>query len=784
MRKSEVISLDTEFHLERYWNVVKSRRYILLICILMALAIGLWKSFTAVPMYRARGVLMIAPEQEGVISFNERYPFTRPNVEYFNTWVRILKSQTLAKEVIEVLSSSTYQELPTEVPIVQLGGTPGMAGRISRFLNSLDVNPMTETQLVEVTFTSRNPEEAARVLNTLFEKYINFNRELKSQSTRQTSVFIAQQIKDLEQNLAQKEEELQSYSKSKDLYYLTNEQNADVNKFTDYTTAHTAAQITRINRESNYLEMKNKAPAEFHSVRTSALLNNLKEDLSTQESTYKRRSQIMKENYPLQKSQKSQIETLKLQIEEASKNIAAQSLSTAKAEYEAALKQERSLRRLLTNQKKDMSDSNSSAIHYKSLSIEVENMRNLLNFLDRKRRETILSSSNREGAEMSNIKIIDPANVPRIRISPRRKMIMMMALILGIGSGLGLIFLLDFIDHSVKSPDEAEALVGAPLLGVVPASSAKKTDSSYARYYYAYREEKPPDITEKEEDEKDIEMINFFEPTSSLADCYRNIRTSLLLTHGDKAPGVIMVSSARPEEGKTVTAINMAIAFRQLGKKVLLIDSDMRKPRIHKVFQLDNTLGLSTYLEGKSDWQEVIQETTIDHLSILPAGPIPYNPVELLSSEAMTSLVKEKVLSKFDYVLLDTPPFVEIADPLLLGKLSDGVIMVTWCGRTNRNLLNDIREHLEQYDIPILGMVLNKVDPGSKDISMSMLRTKKKGILQHLPFLEKLLHPEKSDDQKVADNPVENKAVDGKPIQNAKANTSKNTKNQKKQGKG
>ena len=205
-------------------------------------------------------------------------------------------------------------------------------------------------------------------------------------------------------------------------------------------------------------------------------------------------------------------------------------------------------------------------------------------------------------------------------------------------------------------------------------------------------------------------MINYVDPESPLSESYRNIRTSILLSTAGQAPRIITVSSARPAEGKTSTAVNLAVAFHQLGKKVLLIDGDMRKPRIHKIFRLKNTVGLSSYLVGRSEWSKIVFKTDIPNLFVIPSGPIPPNPVELLDSTVMTSLVKETAAPQFDFIFIDSPPFIEIMDPILLGKLSEGMVLVTWSGKTNRNVLEKVAEQVRQFDIRLLGVVLNKVN--------------------------------------------------------------------------
>lgn len=707
MKNIEIAAMDREFQVERYWNIIKPRLHILAFCIILALLVGLVKAFTATPTYRAEGILMIAPESENTVIFNDSFRFRRPDLEYFNTQVRILKSRRLAGMVLEEMNDSTFHGISGNSSRL---GDPAAAGdlaaRIDSFLAQLGVDKLGETRLISVSYTSISPERAAAVVNTLFDEYIAFNLDLKTESTRRASEFITRQMNGLQDSLEQKEAELQDYSKNKDLFYLTNEESAEVGKFSDLSKAYTEAQIDRINKESLYRELKGKKFEDFSGVRDNALINSLKSDYSRLEGDYNKKSQVFKDSYPEMNQLKSQLESVRMRIEEETGNIAEKALKEAKTNYDSAIKKEESMLALLDRQKKEISDSNSNAIYYKSLSIEVENMRDLLNYLDKKGKESMLSS-NLEGLEISNIKIIDPADVPRKRISPKRKMILVMALMIGFGIGLVAIFVLDFLDRTVKNPDDIKALLDVPTLGIIPSSSSKSNYHSYLQYL-PYKSK--GDKMNGGGGARQIEMINFTDPESPLSESYRNIRTSILLSTAGQAPKIITVSSARPAEGKTATVINLAVAFHQLGKKVLLIDGDMRKPRMHKIFRLKNTVGLSSYLVGRSNWTKIVNKTDLPNLFVIPSGPIPPNPVELLDSDVMTALIKETSAPKYDFIFIDSPPFIDIMDPILLGKLSDGMVLVTWSGKTNRNVMAKVAEQVGRFDIRLLGVVLNKVN--------------------------------------------------------------------------
>jgi capsular exopolysaccharide synthesis family protein len=580
-----------------------------------------------------------------------------------------------------------------------------MTSAINAFLEILTVENIQNSRLVEVSYRSTNPELAANVVNTLFEKYIDFNLRIKTESTKLASEFLTTQIAELGKALSQKERELQEYGKRKELFYLSGEESTVVEKLADLNKAFTEAQIYRINKESIYRELKGKKFENYPEVRTNQLIQELKKEHSSVEAEQKRKAQIFKESYPEMQRLTSQLDSLQKRIDRETRDIGQKALQETEAEYSAAKKKEDSLAELLGQQKQNVVTTNTSAIYYNSLRIEVENMRNLLDHLVKKEKESLLTSR-LEGLQTSNIKIIDLAEVPISPISPKKKSTLILALFLGIGMGLGLVFLLDWLDKTVKTPDQVEKLLKLPALGFIPATG---TDNPHVYYSYSLEsgEEKPP--LEKEKNIKDIELVNFVNPKSIYAENYRNIRTSILLSTPDQPPRIISVTSALPEEGKTSTLINLAVSFTNMGKRVLVIDGDLRKSRVHKVFKSKNTAGLSSLLVGRNKLNEVILTTEIRNLYFISAGPVPPNPTELLNAKAMKDLLQH-VKDHFDFVFLDSPPLVGIMDPVLIGHHADGVLLITWGGKTHQKAIVKARDELNRYNIRILGVVLNKVD--------------------------------------------------------------------------
>lgn len=723
--KSEEMEFGVEeeeegLQLEEYWEVIKRRKNLLIYFSLSVVVAAMIWAFMKTPVFEAKGTLMIEKDQRNVLMFADSYALQTGRMdEYLNTQVKILKSRTLAKNVIEDLRLLD-QGGSKNKPSFGLGSLLSlfkkkkekskeavMSSAISGFLGILKVENIRNSRLVEVKYRSTNPELAANVVNTLFENYIGFNLRIKTESTKLASEFLTKQIDDLRKTLSQKERELQDYGKRKELFYLSGKDSTVVEKFADLNKAFTQAQIFRINKESVYRELKGKSFENYPEVRTNQLIQNLKKEYSSVEAEYKRKAQIFKDSYPQMQRLKSQLDSLQQRIDSETRDIGRKALREAEDEYQSAKKKEKSLSDLLGQQKQNVVSTNTSAIYYNSLRIEVDNMRNLLDHLVKKQKESMLSSR-LEGLQTSNIKVIDLAEVPISPVFPKKKTIFILALFLGIGGGLGLIFFLDWLDKTVKTPDEVEKLLKLPSLGFIPALGTGNPHSYYAFSYYSQDSEKKKNPG-NEKKIKEIELANYLEPESMYAENYRNIRTSILLSTPDHPPRIMTVTSAMPQEGKTATVINLAVSFTNLGKKVLVIDGDLRKPRIHKILKIKNTTGLSSLLVGRSSIKDVVLMTEIHNLHIIPSGPVPPNPTELLNAKSMENLLQD-VKEHFDFVFIDSPPLVGIMDPVIIGHHSDGVLLITWGGKTHKKLIEKARDELTKYNIRLLGVVLNKVN--------------------------------------------------------------------------
>ncbi|MCJ7487980.1 MAG: polysaccharide biosynthesis tyrosine autokinase, partial [Candidatus Aminicenantes bacterium] len=484
-----------------------------------------------------------------------------------------------------------------------------------------------------------------------------------------------------------------------------------VNKFSEVNTALTTAQIERYAKESVYRELKNISVEALPESVSNPTIQALKTTYSQVKSDYEEKGQIYRPDYPEMVQLKARLDATKNTLQGEIRKA----VNSAEAEYRAALKKETSLQGLLDEQKGDVTRMNKNAIFYHTLRTEVENMRTLLGTLVAKQNE-IQVSSQLGGLRTSNIKVVDRALVPGGPFSPNVQRNLLTALLLGLFGGLGLIFVVEYLDNTVKGPEDVEKLVGLPSLGIIPfltADGQKKRSDPYGSYRsYGAESDKPG---EKIPEVREIELINHLYPKFSISEDYRTVRTSILFSHADSAPKTISFTSTLPQEGKTATISNLAVSFAQLEGKVLLIDADLRKPRLHKVFNLRNINGLSSYLAGKNSFEEVVQMTSIDNVWTIPSGPHPPNPAELLNSKKMKELLA-MAKDRFNIVLLDTPPVLAVIDPVIISSLVDSTVFVVRAGKTTRRPLVRAIEEIRKSKADIIGVVFNEVKIGHQGI--------------------------------------------------------------------
>ncbi|OQX53712.1 MAG: hypothetical protein B5M54_06425 [Candidatus Aminicenantes bacterium 4484_214] len=727
-----------EIDLFDIWRVALKRKWIIItIVILFIVGAGIY-SFTRTPIYQATATILIEEPGSSMFNIEEMFNYT-PYYRYdflgvyFNTQLSLLTSRTLAERVARRMNLSERMELNTQSsssPASFLGQIKSFFS-ISRWFNrtkevtqpalqefvppadlsanyafvvlsGLKIQPVEETRLVNINFRSPFPVLAADIVNNLIEEFIDYSVEMRYEATRQASEFLNKQIAQLRNELAAKEKELQKYGEEKKLLFLNEKESSVVSKYADLNTAFTEAQIERINKEAAFRELSSLQIDALSPNIDNPVIQSLKAEYTRLKNEYDEKIKIFKPEYPDMVRLKARLDSLRTELE---KEIS-QAVDAARTEYRAALAKENSLKNLLEKQREDVVRTNNNAILYNSLKIDVENKRNLLNSLIAKQNEALVSAR-LKGLKTSNIKIVDRALVPQSPVYPNPSRTVMLAFLLSLFVGVGVAFILEYLDNTIKSPEDVEQLVDLPSLGLIPlvsASNGVKKASYTHQYSYGQQEGE----TLEEEVINNIELINYYYPNISIAEDYRTIRTSILFSSLEDKPMAIGFTSSLPEEGKSTTLVNTAVAFAQMDRRVILIDGDLRKPRLHKIFDNTNRIGLSNYLAGKSSIDEIIHPTKITKLDLIPCGLHPPNPAELLESRRFIDLIR-LLKEDYDFVLVDSPPTLAVVDASVVSTRMDGVVVVIRANKTTKKSLLYAVETLRKAKAPILGVVLNEV---------------------------------------------------------------------------
>jgi len=730
-----------EIDLMTYWRIIVKRKWVIVSFTGALIFFTGVFSFLAAPKYKSTVTLHIEEGSSRILSIEDTFGYQSPvvrDLRFYNTQLKLIKSKSLAERVARKMNLLSHPEFgagkrskksfsKSAVDFVTLkwlfSRKKSGSGRlrtsspinpyseIARVLqNGIDVKPIRETKLVEVSFTSNSSVLSADIVNTLSEEFINFSIEKRYETTQQASDFLSEQIANLRDELAVKERELQRYSQEKGLDFLNERESTAVTKLSDLNEAYTQAQIDRINAQVKFQELKDVDVDSLPQFITDPVIQRLKTDYTAIKNEYEEKSKKFKPSYPEMIQLKARLDSMTDELNKA--------VDAAESEYNSALKRERSLKSLLDEQKRNVVTMNSNAILYNSINIEVENKRKLLNSLVEKQNQTLVSAK-LGGLRASNISIIDKAEVPRKAVSPKKLYNLTIALLIGLFGGVGLCFLLDYMDNTIKGPEDVERLTGLSSLGMIPyldpeGMSKKKKSGYYSGYRHPYGGEEDAENKDALPEIKEIELANYRYPKLSISEDYRTIRSSILLSYAENPPKTIVFSSALPQEGKSSTVANMAVSFSQLGERVLVIDADLRKPRLHMIFDAKNDKGLSAYLTGKIYLKDAFKKTSIQNIWLLSSGMIPPNPVELLNSKKMKDMMEE-IKKGFDVILIDTPPVLAVVDAAEVSALADSTVIVVKAAKTTNRAFCTAVEKLRQARAKIMGVLYNEMKVKSGD---------------------------------------------------------------------
>lgn len=689
-REREAIAPDA--HLRDYLYVVRRHLWVVLAAIILVGAGFFFRTSRQRPVYQANAQLIIERQIPNILTLREMMEYDTVDEQYYPTQYRILQSRSLAQSVIDRLRLAEHPEFAR--PPVKEGVTLSADQAASRasdlidaFLGRLTIEPVRNTRLVNVGVRSYEPKLAALMANTLADIYIEQTVNQKTQVNRETGDWLSEQAAGARKKLEESEQALQSFNAENNIISLEQRQGLLVQQLESINAEIVRAHASRVELETadrQFRELKKPSAGldgvwSVPRIMANSVVQGIRVELVQLETELANESKVLTAKHP-------KIIALTARIQAVRQKLSREIDLVAKGirnEYDIALARERSLADELETQKRELQELNQKGVVYGGLKREMENNRQLFDLIMAGEKETGLMS----GMKSNPIRILDRAEVPRRPISPNKTRTAGIALAAALLLGVALAFFLEYLDDTVKDPNDLVRWTHLAYLGAVPV------------------------LRPKDQQGNSRDLIVLKEPKSVFAEAYRAVRTSLLFSSPGNPPRVLLVTSPSPQEGKSVTSVNLAVTMALTENRVLLIDADLRKPRLHRVFELDNSCGLSNLVRGECDLERALQKSGSPGLTVMTSGPVPPDPSELLGSARMSKLLTT-LKERFDHVIIDCSPITPVTDASVLAAQVDGVILLVKAGETRRHVLKHSCELLDDVQANVIGVVLNQIDRG------------------------------------------------------------------------
>lgn len=585
-----------------------------------------------------------------------------------------------------------------------------LAPYVNVLRNKFKVESLPETNIMEVSFEHTDKELAASIVNTAVANFVKRTWNRRTEKFSETSDWLDRSTRDLKSKVQQAETALAEYTKRNEIFTPDGKQSLTAEKLSSLHVQVMKAETERMLKGSLYEEVRrgraNQVPEAFSDPKTAALKQKLGE-LQVEQSQLSVR--FGPEN-PKVAEVEEKAKVLQAQIADNQRSFE----DKLKTDYERSVRDENELRRSLDLAKNETVQQNQASIRFVTLQAELDTARGLYTEFLNKTKQADLQLVEQH----NNLKVVETAEVPNSPIGPQRFRTILIGFFVSLIVGVGLAFFLEYLDNTVKSVEDVERVAQLPTLAVIPSISTvaprvmaekKKAEPSQTMAVTSSQGGALTGSFAAAGAQGKLTKLVTLDQLSSVVEAYRMLRTSVLLSAAGNPPKTILFTSGQPGEGKTTTAINTAISLSQLGSSVLLIDADLRRPTVHRVFKMGQSQGLSTYLSRQVEIDPLIHKLWVPNLSVLPCGPIPPNPAELISSERMRLLLKE-LGQKYDHILIDSPPLINVTDPVILSTMVDGVIMVVQAGRSTRDVVRRARQELGSVGAKIFGVVLNNLD--------------------------------------------------------------------------
>ncbi|MEK6302029.1 MAG: polysaccharide biosynthesis tyrosine autokinase [Acidobacteriota bacterium] len=736
---------EEKANVRRMWRTIRRRKWLILSIVLMVTSLVTVEMFRIKPIYQASTIIEVGKESTTLVRSRDLVvgddsdPFYQVNIK---TKMLMLNSRELHEDVVadlkldqnpkflsgdgkgilsrlvtaitgnksdeetaepdEIAGQTTYDE-----PVRSAEEIARLAPCVEALEANLVVEPVRDTRALRVSFTHTSPGIVAAVANGVARNFMQRNFQNKTAKFANTAGWLDSSTRELKAKVEQTEQALANYTRANNIFSLNDNKRDGMTLTTEkLVRLHEQAlraETDRMLKQTLYEELQSGRIADLPEAFTDPKLVELRKQLNELQLSAAQLSVKYSPKNPKAAEVQQQIAAVQAQINVSRKALEAK----LRIEYERSLQDERSFKVALVATKGEAVQENQAAIQYNILKQDVDTSRSL--YTD------FLQKTNQAKAQVAeqhnNIKVIERATIPKKPVGPKRALMILLGFTASLMASVGLVFFLEYLDNTIKTVEDVGRYVQLPALGVIPviaAAASRKLSKRRNKLITGLR------ASHARGADKDGELFNpsgllLLDSRSTAAEAYRALRTSVLLSAAGSPPKTILVTSSQPSEGKTTTVVNTAMSLAQLGAKVLIIDCDLRKPATHKVLGANHARGLSTYLSREVELEGLIQELPIANISLLACGPIPPNPAELISSDKMKNMLAS-LAQRYDHILIDAPPIINVTDAVILSRMVDGVILVVHGGRSTRDVVRRGRQELESVGAKIFGVVLNNIN--------------------------------------------------------------------------
>ncbi|MGI9165369.1 MAG: GumC family protein [Pyrinomonadaceae bacterium] len=721
-----------------YLFVILKRKWLILSLVLVVTSLVAIQMFRQPSIYQGETTIRIEQKPRSVLQTKEIVINAQSDPAFWGTQLKLLQNPALARQVVLTLdlqnnpaffggqaqggvfaslrrmfsgqkkatpaSPATGSELSVvgETAVTDQSLSPEELAKLEPYEDAIiageTIEPELGTNLVLIKFNHSEPELAQKIANTLAEVFINNNLERATAGSTKAEDLLAKEIANLQTKIKRDQEVQFNYAKNHNLPMTSDPAgNLEAKRLAMLSSQLLEAENERKNFQAQY-EAARREPDAFSipDVQISNRIEKLRERISGIKEKRDALLVVYTPEWPDVKKLDAQLKPLEAELLKAPTEV----VTAMKSRYQAAVARENSLRSAYQQQRGTTTQQTRDQIEMIAISQELETNKQYLNTLLQRQRELQITSSDRP----NEVSIATSSRLPKSPVGPPRLRNIMIAFLLSLVAGIGLAFLLDFLDDTVKSIEDVDRYIHLPALALIPASRSDRQ-----RLIVGI----PGSPSSAPAESTALAMID--DVRSPIAESYRHLRTSLLLSSAGQPPKTILVTSSQPSEGKTTTAINTASMLAQTGAEVLIVDCDLRRPRLHAHFNVPNARGLTNWLSGETDLDQLLQTyDKIPNLKLLTSGPVPPNPAELLGSDEMRRLLS-LLGERFVHIIIDSPPAISFTDASILSTMVDGVVLVVHGGKSSRAVVRRAKQQLLDVGAHIFGVVLNNVKLETQD---------------------------------------------------------------------